>query len=302
MKRKALGKGLRSLIPEAPVRSKPTAPAAEPSNQTEGLRQIDIDLIQPNREQPREDFDEIHLEELAASLKEQGVLQPVLVRPAHGGRYELIAGERRWRAAQLAGLMKLPAVVRDVPDERLLEIALIENIQREELNAIEEATAYQTLINETGLTQQQIADRVGKQRATVTNALRLLNLPTEVQDLLRVGLITSGHAKALAALANSRAQIELAQRVVAEGLSVRNVESEVARSSKKSPARSDRRETSEPDPNVAAAEERLQGAIGTRVRIIQGRSGKGRLELHFFSPDELDRLYEMVLNASRQAG
>jgi ParB family chromosome partitioning protein len=296
MKRKALGKGLSSLIPEAP-RRRPAQETSPARPATDGLQQIDIDKIWPNRAQPREQFDPESLDELARSMKAQGVLQPVIVRPADAGTFELIAGERRWRAAQIAGLLKIPAVVRDVADDRILELALIENLQREELNAIEEANAYQTLIDDLGLSQQEAADRVGKQRATVANALRLLHLPTEVQALVQEGRLAAGHAKALAAMSDSKAQIALAQRVADEGLSVRAVELLVRRLDKTRPTRT--RTTERRDPNVVAAEEALQSALGTRVRIAQGRKGSGRLELHFYSSDELDRLYDLVLKAAK---
>ena len=198
-------------------------------------------------------------------MKTHGVLQPVIVRPSDGGTFELIAGERRWRAAQIAGLLKIPAVIREVTDDKLLELALIENLQRADLNPIEEATAYQALINDLGLSQQEAAERVGKQRATVANALRLLNLPVEVQALVQGGELTAGHAKSLAGVTDTRAQIELAKRMVAEGLSVRAVEQLVRRSEpsrKKAVSASEQR-----DPNVVAAEERLQSAMGTKVRI-----------------------------------
>ena len=226
------------------------------------------------------------------------MLQPVIVRPSDGGTFELIAGERRWRAAQIAGLLKIPAVIREVTDDKLLELALIENLQRADLNPIEEATAYQALINDLGLSQQEAAERVGKQRATVANALRLLNLPVEVQALVQGGELTAGHAKSLAGVTDTRAQIELAKRIVAEGLSVRAVEQLVRRSEpsrKKAVSASEQR-----DPNVVAAEERLQSAMGTKVRIAQGRTGAGRLELHFYSAEELDRIYDLVLKAARR--
>lgn len=297
MKRKALGKGLSSLIPEAPKR-KPAQQTSPAQPVTDGLQQLDIDKIWPNRAQPREQFDQERLDELAESLKTHGVLQPVIVRPSDGGTFELIAGERRWRAAQIAGLLKIPAVIREVTDDKLLELALIENLQRADLNPIEEATAYQALINDLGLSQQEAAERVGKQRATVANALRLLNLPVEVQALVQGGELTAGHAKSLAGVTDTRAQIELAKRIVAEGLSVRAVEQLVRRSEpsrKKAVAASDQR-----DPNVVAAEETLQSAMGTKVRIAQGRTGAGRLELHFYSAEELDRIYDLVLKAARR--
>ena len=220
------------------------------------------------------------------------------MRPVEGGTFELIAGERRWRAAQIAGLLKIPAVIREVADDRLLELALVENLQREELNPIEEATAYQSLINDLGLSQQQAAERVGKQRATVANALRLLNLPVEVQSMVQSGKLTAGHAKSLAGLTDTRAQIDLAKRIVDEGLSVRAVEQLVRRPESSGTKRAAAAVVR--DPNVVAAEETLQSALGTKVRIAQGRTGSGRLELHFYSAEELDRVYDLVLKAARR--
>jgi ParB family chromosome partitioning protein len=220
------------------------------------------------------------------------------VRPDKNGEFELIAGERRWRAAQIAGLLKIPALVREVGKERVLELALIENLQRDELNVIEEANAYRTLVNELGLTQQEIALRVGKQRATVANALRLLNLPPEVQKLIQDGQLSAGHAKALASLSNTKLQVDLARRISAAGLSVRDAEAMVARTTKSETGRSPR--AAERDPNVVAAEETLQRAVGTKVRIQQGKKG-GRIELHFYSEEEMERVYQLILVATRTA-
>jgi len=231
-------------------------------------------------------------------MRLQGVLQPVIVRAVEDGGFELVAGERRWRAAQIAGLLKIPALVKEIADERVLEIALIENLQREELNPIEEAGAYQALIDDLNLTQQEIADRVGKQRATVANALRLLNLPPEVQELVKTGKLTAGHAKALAALAVAKEQIALARRITGEGLSVRQAEAIAKRMAKR--ASRVARKAAGRDPNVEAAEEALQRALGTRVRIVQGRKG-GRLEIHYFSDEELERVYDLVLKAAKKS-
>ena len=236
-------------------------------------------------------------------MKTQGVLQPVVLRPREDGGFELVAGERRWRAAQLAGLLKLPAVIREVDDDQLLELALIENIQREELNPVETALAYQTLINDLGLTQAEVAERVGKQRATVTNALRLLNLPSHVQNMVRDGKLTAGHARAMAALTQRTDQIDLAEKVVREGLSVRQTEAMIAKATKPNASSSNKTSTStepERDPNIVAAEERLQRAMGTKVKIHQGAKG-GRIELHFFSPEEMERVYQILMKAPRNS-
>lgn len=297
MKRKALGKGLDSLIPRAP-RPVP-APAATATARETAEARIDVDRIRPNPKQPRQEFDEETLEALAQSLVAEGLLQPVLVRKAPGGDYELVAGERRWRAAQRAGILKIPAIVRDVPDERLLEVALIENLQREELNAIDEARAYRTLVEEMGLNQQEVADRVGKRRTTVANALRLLTLPDHVQNLVRSGAISMGHARALAGLEAAGEQIALADRIAREGLSVRQAEVAVARAGRsRRPGRATARATAR-DPNVVAAEQKLQSALGTKVSIHASKKG-GRIELVFHSSEEMERLYGILLDAAKR--
>jgi len=295
MKRKALGKGLSTLIPSSIARIPPPTTIPVPLLPAE-LR-LEVSKIRPNPKQPRHTFDDAGLDELAQSLRTQGLLQPVVVRPLSEGRFELIAGERRWRAAQRAGIHKIPAVVRDVPDEQLLELALIENLQREELNAIEEAEAYRILIDDLELTQHEIAERVGKQRTTVANALRLLNLPEAVKNLVRQRLISMGHARALLALEDAKAIEALAQRVVSEGLSVRQVESTAKRAPGTTPHAG--RPSRPVDPNVAAAEATLQRVLGTKVRI-GGNGTKGRVEIHYHSSDELDRLYQMLADSGNR--
>ncbi len=300
MKRQALGKGLRSLIPEKPAASpsvRPSAFESPPAASGLGYRLLDLDRIDPNRDQPRRRFDPAPLEELAQSMKDQGVLQPVVVRP-QGDRFQLIAGERRWRAAQMAGLLKIPAIVREVGDMHVLELALVENLQREELNPIDAAHAFQVLIDDLGLTQNDVASRVGKQRTTVTNLLRLLTLPAAVQDKVRTGQISTGHAKALAALGSPSLQIEIAERILKEGLSVRQVELLAGRAGKDDGrAGSGARVATPADANVRAAEQHLQRAVGTRVRIVQGKGGGGRIELHFFSHEEMERVYQRLIRA-----
>jgi len=304
MARKALGRGLSSLIPQAPARKKleptPLAPT-EPTHAggiAEGVQQIDLDRIRPNREQPRKDFDESALEELAQSLRNQGVIQPIVVRAAAGGSYELIVGERRWRAAQHAGLLKIPAIVRDVADDKLLELALIENLQREELNPMETAVGIQNLIDHLGLTQADVADRVGKQRSTVTNLLRLLHLPSAVQQRIRSGEVSLGHAKALASLSSPRLQVDLADKIARESISVRQAEEIVARTQR--PGQPPARKRVSRDPNVAAAESNLQTALGTKVSIVQGPKGKGHIEVHFGSDEELQRLYDTIVAGTQR--
>jgi ParB family chromosome partitioning protein len=304
-KRKALGKGLKSLIRDKPPATSPTAQARPKSGSPgrgDGLLNLDLDLIRPNPNQPRTAFDQEALDELARSMKQEGVLQPVIVREIGEGKYELVAGERRWRAAQIAGLLKVPALVKQVADERLLEVALIENLQREELNPMEAAVGFQTLIDDLGLTQQEVAERVGKQRATVSNMLRLLNLPREVQDRIRSGEVSTGHAKALASLGNPGLQKRLAERIAREDLSVRQVEAIVKRTLQTRSASVSTTKATTRDPNVVAAEEALQRALGAKVSILQAPGKKGgRLEIHFHDDDELERVYQIVLRAAQRA-
>jgi len=292
---------LRSLIPEAPQRAPVPILEGDPRQAAAArvLELIDIDLIVPNRRQPRREFDEAALEELANSIKSKGVIQPIVVRPDEDGKFELVVGERRWRAAQRAGLLRISAIVRDVAEEHLLEIALIENVQREDLNPIDEALAYRMLIHDLGLTQQEVAQRVGKQRATITNTLRLLSLSDAVQEMVRTGEITMGHAKALAALEGKENQEEAAKRIAKDGMSVRQAERVVAWFTAQRPPEK-QRPAPQRDPNVIAAEESLQKALGTKVRIIQGRKGGGRIELHFFSQEEMSRVYDLVLDSTKR--
>ncbi len=282
-KRPALGRGLSALIPDAP------RPPAVVDRGAERQNQIDLDLLVPNPHQPRAFIDEARLDELAQSIRANGVIQPILARRA-GDRYEIVAGERRWRAAQRAGLLKVPVVVRDVPDDRLLQVALIENIQRDDLNPIEEAQAYRRLIDEQALSQDELATAVGKDRATIANYLRLLRLPSEVRGEIAAGTISTGHAKALVGLPDDAAQRRLAREVVARGLSVRETEALVRRETHPPVAPPPPRKV---DPNTRAAEEQLKLALGTTVRII--RKGKGgRIEIDFTSEEELQRLYEAL--------
>jgi len=295
MKRKALGKGLSSLIPASITRIPPDL--VSPAVPRPAELRVEVSKIRPNPRQPRQFFDEAGLDELARSLRTQGLLQPVVVRELADGQYELVAGERRWRAAQRAGIHKIPAVVRDVPDEKLLELALIENVQREELNAIEEAEAYRILIDDLELTQNEVAERVGKQRTTIANALRLLNLPEPVKEMVRNRLISMGHARALLALEDAKTIEALAQRIVADGLSVRDVESQAKRPVGAAPRPG--RPTQQLDPNVAAAETALQRVLATKVRI--GGNGKvGRVEIHYHSADELERIYTLIVDAGKR--
>ena len=252
-----------------------------------------MDRLEPNPFQPRSAMDAGRLEELAASLKESGMVQPILVRRVSGERYQIIAGERRWRAAQKAGLAAVPVVVRDVPDDRLLELALVENIQRQELTALEEAVAFQRLHDELRLTQEDIARRVGRDRSTIANTVRLLRLPREIRELLGAGTLDAGHGRALLALDRVEDQLALAREAARKALSVREVERRVARRRAPRPGRAPAR-----DPNTRAAEERLRAALGTRVAIARRGKG-GQLKIAFASESELNRIYDLLVRASR---
>jgi ParB family chromosome partitioning protein len=280
-KRPALGKGLSALIPDAP----------EPRV---GPLEVDIDRLSPNAFQPRVQVDEERIADLARSITSNGVIQPIVVRRI-GERFQIIAGERRWRAARHAGLQRVPIVVREVAagnDRSLLEMALVENIQRENLNAIDEAQAYRRLADEFHLTQDQIADAVGKDRATVANFLRLLKLPQEVRIEVSAGTLSMGHARALVALPNPADQVRVAREVVAKGLSVRETEAFVKNVLEGAEPRKEK-PPAIVDVHTRAAEERLRLLLGTRVRILRKRLG-GRIEIDFGSEDELIRIYEQL--------
>jgi ParB family chromosome partitioning protein len=259
----------------------------------EQLREIDIDRILPNTQQPRKHFNEEGLNELADSIRAHGVIQPVVVQPLPDNFYQLIAGERRWRAAQRAGLHRLPAVIRESEADSSLEIALIENLQREDLNPIEEAQAYERLIVDFGLTQEEVARRVGKSRATITNMLRLLRLPAEVQQWLGEDKITTGHAKALLSLSDLGAILDAAKKIIQGNYSVRQAEMLVSRFGKNG-AKDEPVSPEAVDPNVKAAIHALEQALGTKV-TIQENGGKGKIELHFFSQEEMHRLYDGLI-------
>lgn len=282
-KRPALGKGLSALIPDLPE-----APRSSPI-------ELDIERLTPNSLQPRGQFDDARLEDLAQSIKSNGVIQPIIVRRVGEG-YHIIAGERRWRAAQKAGLTRVPVVVRDVQvgnERSVLEMALVENIQRENLNPIDEALAYRRLVDDFGLTQEQIASSVGKDRATVANFLRLLKLPDEVRMNVAAGALSMGHARALLSLTSEADQRRVARDVVNRNLSVRETES-IVRTAVETKAAAEPKSTDAPqDVHTRAAEERLRLHFGTRVRIVR-QGAKGRIEIDFGSEDELIRLFEQL--------
>jgi len=287
-----LGRGFSALLPNAAA----PAPAADNARQGSGVLTIAIEEIAPDKTQPRRKFDDEKIEELAASIRAKGVIQPILVR-RDGNEYRIIAGERRWRASQRAGLKFVPALVKEVTERQAFEIALIENIQREDLNAVEEAQAYRRLIDEYGLTQEACADRVGKDRSSIANSLRLLKLPEEIKDALEDGTLNMGHARALLGLGDESQMKRAAGEVVSRRLSVRQTEQLVrkqkdgGKAAKGAAAGKSRRESAE----VRSIEERLQRALGTKVRLIDAGKGKGRLEVDFFSYEELDRLLAVMI-------
>jgi ParB family chromosome partitioning protein len=277
-KRPALGRGLSALIPDAPAAPQTSARAQE----------VDVDLLKPNPFQPRAAIDEGRIDELARSIRANGIIQPIVVRKAGAG-YEIIAGERRWRASQRAGLLKVPIVIRDTPDEQLLAAALIENIQREDLNPMEEAAAYRRLSEELHLTQEQIADAVGKDRSSIANIVRLLKLPLEMRENVSAGTLSMGHARALLALPDEATQLRVGRDVVSKQLSVRETEVLV----KKSLEPGTPKEEPKKDVHTRAAEDKLRFSLGTRVRIVRKRKG-GKIEIDFGSEDELQRIYEQL--------
>ncbi len=285
MSRKVLGRGLSALLGD------------EKSNSSnEELLEIDLDLIEPNSQQPRSRFTEENLDELAQSIRANGVVQPIVVR-RRGGKFQIIAGERRWRASQKAGLKKIPSIVREIADEKLLELALIENIQRQDLNPIEEARAYKNLIETVGLTQEMIAERVGKNRTVITTFLRLLKLPGDILRLVENEQITAGHARALLMANSVEMQRRLAQKIIEMSLSVRETEKAVKRIGKeitKTPEREIIKQKI--DANVKAAETKLRRQLSTQVHILpDGRGTGGKIEIEYYSDSDLDRIYQLVM-------
>ena len=282
MNRKALGRGLGALLSS----DRTIDLGFEPT-------EVELDSIVPGSMQPRTHFDEASLQSLAESIQSHGIVQPLLVR-RRGDGYELIAGERRWRAAKLAGLAKVPVVVKEVPDDSLLEIALIENIQREDLNPIEEAQAYRKLIETVGLTQEALASRVGRDRSYITNYLRLLRLPDDLQQLVIEGRLSTGHARTLLALTHVDLQRRMARRIIDDGLSVRATELLVHKNSEEKPVKKTAASPTD-DPNIRAAESKLRRALGTQVKITQTAEGKGKIEISFFDMSDLDRVYTLIM-------
>ena len=290
MTRRALGRGLSALLSDTSVTT------------NEQVIDVDIDLIEPNSLQPRTNFDEERLEELAQSIRANGIIQPILVRRTDSDRYQLVAGERRWRAAQRAGLQRIPCVVRDIPEDKVLELALIENIQRQELNAIEEAHAYKRLIETLNLTQEMVAQRVGRDRTFITNYLRLLRLPDDVQRLVEQEKISTGHARALLGIDDPDIQRKLAQSVINQSLSVRETERAVKRLIEGPSAKEvSKRAMPSEDANVKAAENKLRRRLSSKVQILSNQAGDGgKIEIEFYDTNDLDRIYQLLMGNEEQ--
>jgi ParB family chromosome partitioning protein len=302
-RRKALGKGLHSLLPNRPTVAAKGEPIQVSAIAEGDVQHLLIDQVTPNPNQPRRDFDAAALLELTQSIERDGIIQPIIVRKAVGtGRagasqeYQIIAGERRWRAAKAAGLTEVPVIVRAANDQQVLELAIVENIQREDLNPIELATAFQRMASELGLSHDQIGQKTGKERTTITNSVRLLQLPVELQAMIAAKQLSSGHARALLKFEDEHTQREIAQRCVAEGWSVRQIE-EFTRSKNATTKPKSKQPEGPTDPNVKFALSELERVLGTKVRIIESRGGKGRIEIEYYSPDDLSRIYDLVVDS-----
>jgi len=278
-RRSGLGRGLEALIPAAEGQT------------TAGLQQVAVTSITPNPLQPRTAFDPDALAELAASIREHGLIQPLIVTQQGPDRYQLIAGERRWQAARMAGLDMVPVIVKEATPQQALELALVENIQRADLNPLEEAAAFRQLVDEFGLSQEQVAERVGKSRVAVTNTLRLLRLPAEVKQALADGTIQEGHARALLGLPTAQAQIAAVQLVVKRALSVRQTE-ELVRRAVEPPQQ---KPAEAPPPEARSLEEQFRARLGTKVQLYRNRKGRGRLVIHFYSEEELQAIYDAIV-------
>ncbi|HSV33285.1 MAG TPA: ParB/RepB/Spo0J family partition protein [Pyrinomonadaceae bacterium] len=282
MTKKPLGRGLSALLPRESAIS-------------EEVRNVEIDLIRPSDDQPRTRFDQDRLNDLALSIKSNGIIQPLLVR-RRGGMYELIAGERRWRAAQLAEIKSLPVIIREIPDERVLELSLIENIQRQELNPIEEAKAYRKLIGELNLQHDEVARRVGRDRSVITNYLRILKLPDDIQALVAQEKLSMGHARALLGVDSPHLMRSLSQRILQKHWSVRETENRVRKLNRKEAPSLTPQAGDRTDPNIRAAEAKLRTRLGRQVKIVQDKAkSSGRLELHYYDSADLDNLFRLLI-------
>ena len=273
-----------------------------PAAMSEEMVELDIDLIEPNSFQPRTNFNEEKLEELAQSIKSNGIIQPILVRKIDNEKYQLVVGERRWRAAQRAGLPKVPCVVKEIPEDKMLELALVENIQRQELNAIEEAQAYKRLIETLGFTQEMVAQRVGRDRTFITNYLRLLRLPEDIQQMVEIEKLSTGHARALLGIDDPEIQRKLAKSVIDKGLSVRQIEYVVKSTIEgKSQLDQEAAATIKEDANIKAAEAKMRRKLSSKVNIlVNQKNGGGKIEITFYDEKDLGRIYDLIMGKDEQ--
>ncbi len=290
-KGRGLGKGLEALFNDVEIS---TREADRSENYQEGVLFVNINEIKPNSKQPRKNFPEEKIEELASSIEAHGIIQPIMVRPAGEG-YEIVAGERRWRAARKASLKQVPCIIRELDDEQNMLVSIIENMQREDLNPMEEADALNQMAAQYGLTQEEISKSVGKSRPYITNALRLLKLPEEIQQMVVKGDLTSGHARAIAGIKEEKKQLYVANRIVAEGLSVRETETLSNHQNEKGDKKTVKAKPRGKNREVAVMEEELKTALGTKVAINHGAK-RGKIEIEYYSRDELERLLEMLLS------
>lgn len=294
-KQRRLGRGLSALLPVKPVEARTIpAPGTPEGRPLTNPNKLPIETIEPNPQQPRDVFQPEKLEELAASIRAHGIIQPLVVRRV-GKSFQIIAGERRWRAAKIAGLREVPVIIQQLAENQLLEVALIENIQREDLNPIETALAFDRLSREFGLSQEEIGKRTGKDRVTISNLLRLLRLPQSVQQLIAENRLSMGQAKAILGLHGADEQIELANRAVAQGLSVRQVEREAQELNDREVISASGKKKEPEDPNVRAAIEALETVLKTRVRIVPTGDRTGRIEIEYYSAEDLDRIYTWIV-------
>jgi ParB family transcriptional regulator, chromosome partitioning protein len=300
--RKALGKGLHALLParNAAQPAAPSHPAPHPAAPVPetNVQTLPIEHLAPNPNQPRREFDQTALMELAQSIERDGVIQPIIVRRTGPGAYQIIAGERRWRAAKSAGLNQVPVIVRTADDNQVLELAIVENIQREDLNPIELAIAFQRMATELGMSHEQIGQRTGKDRVTITNAVRLLQLPEPIRQLIASKQLSPGHARALLKLPDEALQIDIANKCIAGGWSVRQIE-EFTRPRETTPKTRAKKlpQDGPADPNVKFALSEMERVLGTKVRITENSSGGGRIEIEFYSGEDLSRIYDLIISA-----
>lgn len=289
-KKKGLGKGLDALFSSSEINTQEIKISNTEENTEKGISYININDIKPNKDQPRKTFDEEKIGELAESIKEHGLIQPVVLRKSGKG-YEIVAGERRWRACRKAGLKEIPCIIKELTDEENMLIAIIENMQREDLNPIEEAEGISQMVTVFGMTQEQVSKSVGKSRPYITNVLRLLKLPQEVQAMVSDGQLSAGHARALAGLSSKKKQIELAEKIGAEGLSVRETEKLLKEES--TPAKRPAKRKAEKNADVKRVEEDLKTVLGTKVNLAMNGK-KGKIEIEYYSREELDRLIDLL--------